>query len=626
MTGGDQRQEPVDELLGARHLWEALAQQVEDHRQRYYVQDSPIISDSQFDALVRQLEALEARFPQLQVAGSPTQRVGATPSADFPTVSHAQPMESLDNVFSAEELTAWMDKVTSLVGGGVGIDWLCELKVDGLALSLTYLDGVINVAATRGDGRNGEDVTANSLTIEEVPLRLATNNPPRALDVRGEVYFPTEQFDALNLALAAQGQRTFVNPRNAAAGSLRQKDPSVTAGRPLSLVVHGVGRLDWDGPQPKTQSKLYELLDKWGLPVSGRARVVSSPAAVLEMIAEYADHRHDLEHQIDGVVIKVDAFDLQRQLGSTSRAPRWAIAYKYPPEEVTTKLLDIKVQVGRTGRVTPFGQMAPVQVAGSTVEFATLHNAEEVSRKGVLIGDTVVLRKAGDVIPEIVGPVVAARNGSERPFVMPPVCPSCGTALVAEKTGDVDLRCPNQRGCKDQLTERLAYLGSRGALDIDTLGIQTARALTQPGLHLPKDAPLVQPGPVLTSEAGLFDLTAEQLEEVWIWRKRQPTAPAAEPNQAGPPGPPDQASGLTWQPAFARKLRPEEAKAGLLGRPSPLGEGQYVLGKQGAKLLEGLEAAKQRPLWRLLVALSIRHVGPTAARALASHFGTFRAI
>jgi len=599
----------------AQELWSQLARQVEEHRHRYYVQDAPIISDGQFDALLRQLEALEARFPGLRSAQTPTGRVGAAPSADFAAVAHAVPMLSLDNVFSPSELTAWMQRVTGLAEASCDIVWLGELKVDGLALSVTYAEGVLIQATTRGDGQTGEDVTANAMTIAGLPLRLKTDQPPKWLDVRGEVYFRSDQFAALNAQLAAQGLKTFVNPRNAAAGSLRQKDPAVTARRPLSLVVHGVGRFEWDQPIPDSQAGLYQLLGDWGLPIAAQSRLEADQVGVLAMVEHFEAHRHDLDHEIDGVVVKLDSFVGQRELGATSRAPRWAIAYKFPPEEVTTRLEGIEVQVGRTGRVTPFGLMAPVMVAGSTVARATLHNAQEVARKGVLIGDMVVLRKAGDVIPEIVGPVEAARDGSEVAFVMPTHCPSCGTALAEAKAGDVDLRCPNQERCPDQLTERVAHLGARGALDIDSLGAVAALALTQPERGRPDGASVVTEPPVLTSEAGVFDLTGEVLAGVWYWR--------ASPTAASPA----LGDGLgELRPAFARLLRSDELKAGATGVPGPVGDGRYVLGEVGQRLLAGLTEAKTRPLWRLLVALSIRHVGPTAAKALAGRFGTMAKI
>jgi DNA ligase (NAD+) len=532
----------------ARERAVELAKQIDEHQYRYYVLDAPVVSDAEYDALLRELTDLEERYPGVRTPDSPTQRVGGTYSTLFSPVQHLERMMSLDNVFSAEELQAWAERVLRDAGGEVR--WLCEVKHDGLAVDLVYEGGRLMRAATRGDGRTGEDVTANVRTLANVPAALdASRRPvPELLEVRGEVYFPVAGFADLNAGLVAAGKAPFANPRNAAAGSLRQKDPRVTASRPLRLVVHGLGARR--GFQPATQSEAYQALADWGLPASGQFRVVDDLAAVYAFIAHYDEHRHDLDHEIDGVVVKVDDFATQGRLGATSRAPRWAIAYKYPPEEVTTKLLDIQVNVGRTGRVTPFGVMAPVRVSGSTVEMATLHNQDEVRRKGVLIGDTVVLRKAGDVIPEIVGPVVELRDGSERAFVMPTHCPACGTPLAPEKEGDVDIRCPNTRSCSAQLRERVFHLAGRGALDIEVLGYEAGAALLECGL--------------IADEGDLFGLTAER---------------------------------LAGCPFFTRK--------------------DGGLSTNAAKLLDNLERAKAQPLWRVLVALSIRHVGPTAAQALA---------
>lgn len=540
----------------ARHA--ELAERVEEHRYRYYVLDSPTISDGEFDALLAALNALEEQHTELRTPDSPTQRVAGDYVTSFDAVDHLVPMLSLDNAFSEDELAAWATRIAGQLGERASeVRYLCELKVDGLAVNLTYRDGRLVRAATRGDGHTGEDVTPNVRTIATIPqtLRPAEVPAPAVLEVRGEIYFPPDDFAALNEALVAEGKAPFANPRNTAAGSLRQKDPRVTARRPLRMVSHGVG----DGVAVASQSDSYALLAAWGLPVSPYARVEVDLAGVMAYVEEFRNRRHDLEHQIDGVVVKVDAVDLQRELGSTSRAPRWAIAYKYPPEEVNTRLLDIRVNVGRTGRVTPFAVMEPVTVAGSTVEFATLHNADEVARKGVLIGDTVVLRKAGDVIPEVVGPVAAARTGNEREFVMPTVCPSCGTPIAPERAGDVDLRCPNTRGCAAQLRERLFHIGSRNALDIEVLGWEAAGALLE--------------SEALSGEADLFDLDA---------------------------------AALASAPLFARK------------------DGE--LSANGKKLLLHLQEAKERPLWRVLVALSIRHVGPTAARALATRFLSMSAL
>ena len=535
------------------HRHAELVELVGRHRFDYFVRDAPTVSDGAYDAMMRELEALEERHPELRTPDSPTQTVGGTFSTDFQAVDHIERMMSLDNAFSPEELSAWADRIER-DAGGVDVHYLCELKVDGLAVNLLYEQGQLVRALTRGNGRTGEDVTLNVRTISNVPSSMsavAGVDVPRRLEVRGEVFFPVEAFRELNAGLVEAGKAPFANPRNAAAGSLRQKDPRVTASRPLRMVVHGVGARD--GFSPDRQSAAYELLEGWGLPVSDRFRVVDDLAGVNAFIEHYGEHRHDVEHEIDGVVVKVDEISVQRRLGSTSRAPRWAIAFKYPPEEVTTKLLNIQVNVGRTGRVTPFGFMEPVVVSGSTVSLATLHNASEVRRKGVLIGDTVVLRKAGDVIPEIVGPVVDLRDGSEREFVMPTHCHECGTELRPEKEGDADIRCPNNRSCPAQLRERVFHVAGRGAFDIDVLGYEAAIALLNAG--------------VLEDEGDIFVLDEDKLSRVELFRRKD--------------------GGLT---ANARKL------------------------------LDAIEAAKSRPLWRVLVALSIRHVGPTAAQALAREF------
>ena len=547
--------------LGAQHRHRELCELIEDHRLRYYVLDAPLISDAEYDLLEQELKAIEAEFPDLRTPDSPTQTVGGKVLTDFAPFEHPSPMMSLDNVFSIEEFLAWGERV--LRDATQPPQWLCELKIDGLAINLVYEHGRLVKAATRGDGKVGEDVTPNVRTIANVPERLtfADGEPvPALVEVRGEVYFPNAEFASLNAALVAQGKDPFANPRNAAAGSLRQKDPSVTATRPLRLTVHGIGRAD--GVELERQSTAYEVLGAWGLPVSSHARVLSTPEEVVEYINYRGEHRHEVEHDIDGVVVKVDQIAVQQQLGWTSRAPRWAIAYKYPPEEVTTKLLDIRVGVGRTGRVTPYAVMEPVFVSGSTVASATLHNQEEVQRKGVLIGDTVVLRKAGDVIPEVLGPVAALRDGSERPFAMPTQCPECGSPLSQQKEGDVDLRCPNAKGCPAQLRERIVFLASRAVLDVEGLGEQAAAELVDGG--------------ILTSEAALFSLTADDL--------------------------------------LASKLF---TKAGKEGR---------VITATAQKVLQGLEVAKSQPLWRFLNALSIRHVGPIAAQALAKRFKSLEAI
>ncbi len=542
--------------------WRDLAEEVREHQFRYYVRDAPIITDAEFDKMLRRLEALEEKHPELRTPDSPSQLVGGAGFAtDFGSVEHLERMLSLDNAFTAEELGAWAARVHAEVGPNIGeAHYLCELKIDGVALSLVYRHGRLTRAATRGDGRTGEDVTLNARTIDEIPERLTASDDypvPEVLEVRGEVFFRVDDFQALNASLVEAGKAPFANPRNSAAGSLRQKDPAVTARRKLRMICHGLGHTE--GFRPVTQHDGYLALKAWGLPVSGHTTLVNDMSGVQERIDYWGEHRHEVAHEIDGVVVKIDEVALQRRLGATSRAPRWAIAYKYPPEEAQTELLDIRVNVGRTGRVTPFAFMTPVKVAGSTVAQATLHNGSEVKRKGVLIGDTVVIRKAGDVIPEVLGPVVDLRDGSEREFVMPTTCPECGTTLAFEKEGDADIRCPNAQHCPAQLRERVFHVASRSALDIEVLGYEAAVALLQAG--------------VIASEADLFGLTEADLLRTELFR----------------------------------------TKAGELSA-------------NGKRLLANLDKAKAAPLWRDLVALSIRHVGPTAARALATEFGDVDAI
>ncbi|PRX24828.1 DNA ligase (NAD+) [Actinoplanes italicus] len=532
-----------------------LADEIREHQHRYYELDAPTVSDAEFDLLLRELEALETEFPELRTPESPTQMVGGTASGDFPKVEHAERMMSLDNVFNLDELTAWTERAVRDAGGPVR--FLCELKIDGLAINLTYEKGVLVRAATRGTGRVGDDVTPNVRTIADIPERLTGDDVPDLVEVRGEIYFPAEAFAALNAMLVEQGKPTYMNPRNAASGSLRQKDPRVTGARGLGMVVHGLGARE--GFSPASQSDAYAAMKAWGLPVSSRWRLVDDLAGVREFIEFYGKNRHSVEHDIDGVVVKIDDVSIQGRLGSTSRAPRWAIAFKYPPEEVTTKLLDIAVNVGRTGRVTPYAVVEPVVVAGSEVEFATLHNAQEVVRKNVLIGDTVVLRKAGDVIPEILGPVLELRPADARAFVMPTECPDCGTPLAPAKEGDIDIRCPNSQYCLGQRRERLTYVGHRNVLDIDVLGEKSARALIDSG--------------VLFDEGDLFSLTEEDLLRA---------------------------------PFFVKK--------------------DGTLGANAAKMLASIEEAKTRPLARVLRGLSIRHVGPDAAGALALEFGSMEAL
>jgi DNA ligase (NAD+) len=572
-TSGDVQEAPAE----ARRRHADLSLEITEADHRYYILDSPTISDIDYDTKMRELRALEEQYPDLRTPDSPTQTVHGAISTLFTPVEHLERLLSLDNVFTDEDLGSWADRATKLDGAGFKGPYLCELKIDGLAIDLVYRDGALVKAATRGDGRTGEDVTPNIRTISSIPARLKGSGHPAILEVRGEVFMPVEAFGKLNESLLDAGKPAFANPRNSAAGSLRQKDPRVTASRALDAILHGVGRVEGSaddtgisgeaaGPgeeghlegAPDTQSGWYERLRGWGLPVSNLYKVVPDMDGVREYIAYYAEHRHDPPYEIDGVVVKVDQIALQRQLGSTSRAPRWAIAFKYPPEEVTTRLLDIQVIVGRTGRVTPFAVMEPVKVSGSTVDRATLHNADEVKRKGVLIGDMVILRKAGDVIPEVLGPVADLRTGDEREFGFPTVCPSCGTTLAKEED-EVDWRCPNTRSCPAQLRERLFHLAGRGAFDIEVLGWEAVAALLDCGL--------------VADEGDVFALTAEALETC---------------------------------PFFMVK--------------------QGTLSANAVRLLANLTEARTRPLWRILVALSIRHVGPTAARALASEFGSLDAI
>ena len=533
-----------------RHQIQQLCEEITDHQFKYYVLDAPTITDAAFDKLWNQLLELERKYPQYQLESSPTLQVGGGFSTSFTQHDHIEKMMSLDNVFDQEELANWFDRIEK---AQIKNTWLCEVKVDGLAINLLYEDGRLSRALTRGNGATGEDVTLNIKTIKSVPIELSGKNLPKTLEVRGEVFFLLQSFDDLNDSLVESGKPPFANPRNAAAGSLRQKDPKITASRPLAVVVHGIGAAT--GVSFEKQSSAYELLKGWGLPTSDKYKVVSNRNEVLDFINQYEKNRHNVEHEIDGVVIKVNEIASQNSLGFTSRAPKWAIAYKYAPEEVVTKLLDIKVSVGRTGRVTPFAYMEPVKVAGSTVTNATLHNAQEIARKGVLIGDTVLIRKAGDVIPEVLAPVIEKRNGSERAFVMPSKCPNCESKLRSMSEGDVDIRCPNSQSCPAQVVERLFYIGSRSALDIDVLGYEAAAALLADKL--------------IVDEGDLFSLTLKDLSKSEFFTKKDGS-----------------------------------------------------LGAIAERFIAGLEVARRRPLWRILVALSIRHVGPTSAQALADNFGS----
>ncbi|MFG3532816.1 NAD-dependent DNA ligase LigA [Streptomyces sp. NPDC047917] len=556
-----------------------LAEQIEEHRFRYYVSDQPVVSDAEFDRLMRELEALEDTYPQLRTPDSPTQKVAGPYRTEFTSVEHRERMLSLDNAFDDLELAAWGERIARDVGT-TDYHFLCEPKVDGLAVNLTYEHGRLTRAATRGDGRTGEDITPNIRTIAEIPHRLKGDRIPALVEIRGEVFFPMEAFEELNARLVEADDKPFANPRNAAAGSLRQKDPKVTATRPLHMVVHGIGARE--GFDIDCLSHAYELLHEWGLPTAKYNKVVDSLDGVREFIRYFGENRHSVEHEIDGVVVKLDEIPLQGRLGSTSRAPRWAIAWKYAPEEVNTKLVNIRVGVGRTGRVTPYAQVEPVEVAGSEVEFATLHNQNVVKAKGVLIGDTVVLRKAGDVIPEILGPVVDLRDGTERAFVMPTECPECGTELRPMKEADIDLRCPNARSCPAQLRERVAYLAGRKCLDIDHFGYVAAAALTRP---------LEPAEPPLRDEGDLFGLTIEELLPIRAYVL-------------------DQDSGLPKRDPKSGEEKTAWVFANQQGEPK----------KNALAMLDAIAAAKEAPLARILTGLSIRHVGPVAAAELARQF------
>ncbi|WP_327126885.1 NAD-dependent DNA ligase LigA [Streptomyces sp. NBC_01727] len=575
MAGGQKSEVPAE----AQQRHALLAEQIEEHRFRYYVNDQPVVSDAEFDRLMRSLQDLEDEYPQLRTPESPTQKVAGPYRTEFTSVEHRERMLSLDNAFDDEGLAVWAERVAKDVGAGP-YHFLCELKVDGLAVNLTYEQGLLTRAATRGDGRTGEDITPNVRTIAEIPHRLKGDRIPALVEIRGEVFFPMEAFEELNARLVAADDKPFANPRNAAAGSLRQKDPKVTAGRPLHMVVHGIGARE--GLRIDRLSHAYELLHEWGLPTAKYNKVVDSLDDVREFIAYFGENRHSVEHEIDGVVVKLDEIALQGRLGSTSRAPRWAIAWKYPPEEVNTKLVNIRVGVGRTGRVTPYAQVEPVEVAGSEVEFATLHNQNVVKEKGVLIGDTVVIRKAGDVIPEILGPVVDLRDGTERAFVMPTHCPECGTELRPMKEADIDVRCPNARFCPAQLRERVAYLAGRKCLDIDHFGYVAAAALTKP---------LEPTEPPLRDESDLFGLTIEQLLPIRAYVL-------------------DMDSGLPKHDPRTGEEKTALVFANQHGEPK----------KNAVAMLESITAAKQAPLARILTGLSIRHVGPVAAEELARQF------
>ncbi len=599
------------EFEAARKRVDALSERIRELQDAYYRRDEVLVSDADYDALVRELEALEQEHPILSSDDSPTQAVGFGSGALFSPVTHAERMFSLDNVFSPEEMTAWLEKIQSVHPGAT---YLCELKVDGLALNLRYQAGRLVSAATRGDGVTGEDVTENALMVPSIPRTLEGSDHPELVEVRGEVVFPRAAFDSLNARQAEAGEKVFANPRNAASGSLRQKSEGKTPAQRalvqerlagLTMVVHGIGA--WDSPPVSTQSEVYDLLRSWGLPTSGEVKAVSSVEGVLAFIDHHNAHRADVAHEIDGAVIKVDQFDAQRELGATSRAPRWAIAYKYPPEQVNTILRDIVVSVGRTGRATPYAVLEPVRVAGSEVERATLHNQDVVKAKGILIGDTVVIRKAGDVIPEILGPVVEKRDGSERAFVMPTHCPDCSAVLAASKEGDVDLRCPNTRACPAQVRGRIEHIGSRGGLDIEGLGEVSAAALTQP--KEPRTPPLA-------NEAGLFALRIEDLFPIVVEVKDPDTGLAKRDATTGE---------VTTQSPY-RRVRKKSDPPFDATATEFAGDADSVPSKAAYELIEQLGRARSQPLWRFLVSLNIRHVGPVAARLLAGEYGSLEAI
>lgn len=680
----------------AARLWARVAAWVESDQIAYYIDDAPVSSDAAYDARIRCLQALEAQFPSLDSAQSPTHRVGGTFSNDFASVRHPSRMMSLDDVFSLEELHEWYDGVIR------GLDWpetkplpmTCEVKIDGLALNLIYRNGVLEQGLTRGDGVDRRGYHAQCAHHLHHPQNLAgpEEDIPEFVEIRGEVFMRWDDFNTLNKENEDAGRAPFANPRNAAAGSLRQKDPRITATRRLSFYAHGIGTLQWgakrgaDHDAVNNQSEAYGLYKKWGIPVSPHNREVTTFSQILYMIDYYGEHRGDIEHALDGIVVKVDDLGLQRSLGATSRAPRWSIAYKYPPEEVNTELLDITVQVGRTGRVTPVAILKPVYVAGSTVSRTTLHNPFEVERKGVLIGDTVVVRKAGDVIPELVGPVLERREGHEgqlRRFVMPSHCPSCRGGTRSGQRGGQDIRC--RRGILPGTVDRTHHQsGIRKAFDIEHLGDQSAIALTNPEEDRPDStatyAPniteiVVEPGaepepyepveglelparqtPVLSSEAGLFSLTSADLQDVRVWRE----APIIEIHETiGKNGKPKKirkrigGSGLWHQvPAFwtaptvARKRKDsvdesaeypeydvpedavvvrEETKVSRSGTSSvqPI----YIRPAENTrKMLDEMDKARHADLWRVLVALSIRRLGPPTARTIANTFGSLDAI
>ncbi len=529
---------------------EQLRDQIRYHNYRYYVLNDPVVSDAEYDRLLRELEELEAAHPELVTPDSPTQRVGAPVSDQFAPVRHLEPMFSLDNAFSVDELEQWEARVERTLGRPPS-GYVCELKFDGLAVSLVYRDGLLDVAATRGDGVVGEDITANVRAIRSIPLRLLDDHPPSVLEVRGEVIMTYTAFEELNRRQEEAGERLFANPRNAAAGSLRQKDPAVTASRNLSAWFYQLGHVE-GGPQLASHWEALQWLKEVGFPINDHSEQAADLTAVEAYVENAERTRHDRDYPTDGAVIKVDRFDEQRTLGFTARAPRWAIAYKFPPEEQITRLLDIRINVGRTGAVTPYAVLEPVEVGGVTVSSATLHNEDEIHRKDLRIGDWVVVRRAGEVIPEVVAPVVDRRTGDEKVWHMPKTCPFCGSPIVRPE-GEKVARCTGGLACPARLREWLFYFGSRGAMDIEGLGYKTIDLLISKGL--------------ISDPADIFFLKADDL--------------------AGLEG---------WGEVSIRNL------------------------------LNAIEAAKDRPLWRLLTGLGIRHVGGTVAKLLASRYRSIDAL
>ena len=537
--------------LQTRRRVETLRVEIDSHRYRYYVLSDPSVTDAEFDALMRELQELEAQYPELDDPESPTHKVGAPPSGAFGEVAHRQPMLSLDNAFSREDMQRWADRNERMLEGAQ-VRYTCELKIDGVAISVSYVDGRLEQAITRGDGRMGENVTANVRTIAGVPDYLDVDDPPALVEARGEIHYPVAEFEQMNTAREEAGEARFANPRNAASGALRQKDPRKTAERPLRLICHGMGATD--GLAVSGHGEFLQWLAAAGLPVAEQTRTFDTIDEVSDFIEYWGEHRHDAAYELDGVVVKIDDLNLQRRLGSTSHSPRWAIAFKYPPEEQQTRLLDIFVNVGRTGKVTPFAHFEPVLVAGSTLQLATLHNEDQARAKDVRPGDTIIVRKAGDVIPEVVGPVLPLRPKSVEdagPWQFPQTCPFCDSP-IERLEGEAASFCTNI-DCPNRLLESLAHFAGRGAMDIEGLGYETAKQLRDTGL--------------VDNLSDIYRITAEQLLEL---------------------------------EGFGRR------KVDML--------------------LGGIEASKQQPLERLLIALNIRMIGGTVARVISRHFATMEAI